>query len=38
MRVCPDKGWKQFYSMVQKAFPKKGDTLELQFEDGELLQ
>ena len=38
MRVCPDKGWKHFYSMVQKAFPKKGDTLEMNFEDGESVQ
>ncbi len=32
-RVCPDGGWKQFYSMVQRAFPKKGDTLEFNFEE-----
>ena len=35
MRVCPDKGWKQFYSMVQIAFPKKGDTMPFAFEQGE---
>lgn len=35
MRVCPDKGWKQFYEMVQRAFPKKGDTLSLPFPEPE---
>lgn len=35
MRVCADKGWKQFYSMVQVAFPKKGDNLSMNFEDGD---
>ena len=29
MRACPD--WKQFYGMVQRAFPKKGDVLFLPF-------
>lgn len=32
-RVCPDGGWSQFYSMVQRAFPKKGDTMEFNFEE-----
>jgi hypothetical protein len=34
-RACPDKGWKQFYEMVQLAFPKKGDTVPFTFEEGE---
>jgi hypothetical protein len=34
-RTCPDGGWRQFYSMVQRAFPKKGDTLELNFGESE---
>jgi hypothetical protein len=37
-RVCPDGGWKQFYSMVQVAFPKRGDNLSMPFEDGEPVQ
>lgn len=36
MRICPDKGWDQFYDMVQRAFPKKGDTLSLPFPDAEI--
>jgi hypothetical protein len=34
-RVCPDGGWKQFYDMVQRAFPKKGETMPFSFEEGE---
>jgi hypothetical protein len=34
-RACPDGAWKQFYSMVQRAFPKNGDTLEFDFGESE---
>ena len=30
--------WKQFYALVQKAFPKKGDTLSLDLTPGEDIQ
>lgn len=31
MRAC--KTWEQFYEMVQRAFPKKGETLSFDFEE-----
>jgi hypothetical protein len=34
-RACPDGAWKQFYEMVQRSFPKKGETVPFTFEDGE---
>jgi P63C domain len=34
-RACPDRGWKQFYEMVQRAFPKKGETVPFTFTEGE---
>ena len=32
MRVATDRDWEGFYSMVQRAFPKKGETLFLPME------
>lgn len=34
-RACPDRGWKQFHDMVQRAFPKKGETMPFTFTEGE---
>jgi len=34
-RACPDGGWKLFYEMVQRSFPKKGETAPFTFDDGE---
>ena len=34
-RACADGGWKQFYEMVQRSFPKKGETVPFNFEEGD---
>ena len=34
-RACNDGAWKQFHDMVQRAFPKKGDTVPFTFKEGE---
>jgi hypothetical protein len=36
MRVCANGEWDRFYMMVEKAFPKKGETSLLPFPDPEL--
>jgi hypothetical protein len=37
MRVCANGEWDRFYNMVEKAFPKKGETLLLPFPESELV-